>query len=96
MRGLTVATVLLSTAAASSSTVNIGSRAAPPCAQVSAALKASTEGIIDAELAYECLKSVPVDKDGDEAQVYGLSTFVNFQSTLAYLKNPPPGYVSRI
>lgn len=93
MRSLTVATALLSTAFASSPVANVGSRAVPPCAQVSSAWKASVDGAVDAELAYECLKSVPVDKDGDEAQIYGLSTFINFQSTLAYLKNPTPGYV---
>ncbi|KZF23881.1 hypothetical protein L228DRAFT_246725 [Xylona heveae TC161] len=48
--------------------------------------------IVPASVAYECLKSVPIDKDSALAVVSGLWPYFQWQSTLAYLKNPPKGY----
>ena len=66
-----------------------------PCAQISAALAqgaSSTTGVkLDADLALSCLRSVPLDKSLAPAQLLGLQTMVDFQSTLAYLKDPPAG-----
>lgn len=94
MRALLFAPVLLGLSIASPFPDGIGSRTEEPCAQVSSALQTSTDGVVDAQLALNCLKSVPVDVAGDESQLLGISTFSNFQSTLAYLKNPTPGYVA--
>jgi hypothetical protein len=40
-----------------------------------------------------CLRTVPVDTSGDVLEIEGLKTLVEFQSDLAYLKNPPPGFL---
>lgn len=48
---------------------------------------------VNATLAYACLQSVPLDAEGDRLQLDGLRAFAQFQSTLAYLKSPPPGYL---
>ena len=70
-----------------------------PCAQVSAALAAnpSTDQygnpIVDINTAYACLKTVPLAKSSDLLQLNGYKTLANFQSDLAYLKDPPPGWL---
>ncbi|KAK7535013.1 uncharacterized protein J3D65DRAFT_646717 [Phyllosticta citribraziliensis] len=67
-----------------------------PCAQVSQAftslIAASDTPIIGASLGYQCLKSVPVDKSGDQNLIDEISEIMEWQSTLAYIKNPPSGY----
>lgn len=74
---------------------NVTSTTAEPCAQVSSALAASDllHPHIDAEVALQCLRSVPLDLDGDTSQLEGVKAMAQFQSTLAYLKDPPPGYL---
>ena len=69
---------------------------AEPCAEISTILAANQKASLDPQLALQCLQSVPVDKAGDASQLVGMQTYINFQSTLTYLKNPPPGYVSVI
>lgn len=49
--------------------------------------------IIPAELAYNCLQSVPNEQAPALQLLQGMAPFIEFQSTLAYLKNPPPGYL---
>lgn len=44
------------------------------------------------QLAYACLKSVPIDKDVASDTVKSVKNMVEWQSTLSYLKNPPKGY----
>ncbi|KAK8189978.1 uncharacterized protein BKA78DRAFT_353463 [Phyllosticta capitalensis] len=67
-----------------------------PCAAVSASFTSLVEAtgvpLIPASLGYQCLKSVPVDKNGDSNLVNEISEILDWQSTLAYLKNPPNGY----
>jgi len=41
---------------------------------------------------FSCLQSVPYDPDTDTKQVAWIQDVVQFQSTLAHLKKPPPGY----
>lgn len=69
-----------------------------PCAEVSAswaAQKAQATGaasstksaiFVPADVAYNCLQSVPVDKDGDLQQIKELKAFLEFQSTFSWLK----------
>ncbi|KAF3009674.1 hypothetical protein E8E13_008237 [Curvularia kusanoi] len=47
---------------------------------------------IEAELAYACLKSVPIDQSAANRTVNSIKQMVEFQSTLTYLKNPPKGW----
>ena len=42
--------------------------------------------------ALACLDAVPLDKARSSAFIDYLNPFLQFQSTLAYLKNPPAGY----
>lgn len=78
-------------AATDIATKNISSNARA-CAQI-ANLQAYGHNIFPADTALACLKSVPLDKDGNALQLAGLKNFFRFQSTLAYLKDPPAGYL---
>lgn len=66
-----------------------GSRA---CAQV-AALNATAQLTVPARLAYDCLQSVPLHTDDALEFVESVRPYVEWQTTLAYLKHPPPGYL---
>lgn len=48
--------------------------------------------LFTAEFAYECLKSVPFNATVATQFVHYYRDTLQFQSTLAYLKNPPPSY----
>ncbi|TDZ16293.1 Peptidase S41 family protein ustP [Colletotrichum orbiculare MAFF 240422] len=68
-----------------------------PCAQVSElwAARVSEDDpypSVEAELAYACLKSVPLHKPEAIALVDAIRPYLEWQSTLAFLKNPPAGY----
>ncbi|KAL5378960.1 hypothetical protein DPSP01_008766 [Paraphaeosphaeria sporulosa] len=60
------------------------------CGQIAELITETT--VIDAELAYACLKSVPINKDAATDTVKSVKNMVEWQSTLSYLKNPPEGY----
>lgn len=66
-----------------------------PCEEVAASWVAqkanatSDQIYVPAQVAYDCLQSVPVDKDGDVKQIEELKQFLQFQSTLSYLKDRP-------
>ncbi|KAF2797233.1 hypothetical protein K505DRAFT_269916 [Melanomma pulvis-pyrius CBS 109.77] len=68
---------------------------AEPCAVISSAIQAMPSGarkVVPAELGMLCLESVPVDKDGNIQLIDDLKLYLQWQSNLAYLKNPPPTY----
>lgn len=48
---------------------------------------------IPAEVAYDCLKSIPVVKEDALRLVAGLAPYLEFQSTINILKDPPSGYL---
>ena len=48
---------------------------------------------MDPELAIACLQSVPLGADQGVELVAAIRPYAEVQSTLAYLKNPPPGYL---
>lgn len=64
-----------------------------PCEEISAswsALVPEASGSpirVGAQLAYDCLQSVPVDVDGDLLLIDELKNFMQFQSTLGYVKD---------
>jgi len=67
-----------------------------PCGQIaefSAAQNTSQSPFVSAQLAYECLQSVPVDVEGDVLQIQQLKEYLQFQSTLAYLKAGSEGQI---
>ncbi|POS88014.1 hypothetical protein EPUL_000389 [Erysiphe pulchra] len=70
-----------------------------PCARVSASASATLKNApkatptVAAQLAYECLTSVPLNHEEAIALVEAILPYVEWQSDLSYLKNPPPGYL---
>ncbi len=48
---------------------------------------------VPASLAFECLRSVPNKPEPAEQLVTSLKAFVEWQSTLAWLKDPPASYM---
>ncbi|KAK0381097.1 peptidase S41 family protein [Colletotrichum limetticola] len=53
----------------------------------------ATAAAIKPSIAYECLKSIPVDKQNDLDLLNYIEPYINFQSTLEPLANPPQGYL---
>lgn len=53
----------------------------------------ATQVLISADLAYNCLKSVPNYQEPALRLLNSLRTYLEFQSTKEYLKRPPPGYL---
>ena len=72
-------------------------QAGEPCGQVAASWEAAqAQGIparVPADLAYSCLQSVPVDVEGDLLQIEQLREYLQFHSTLAYLKAGVEGQI---
>ncbi|KAK1585862.1 peptidase S41 family protein [Colletotrichum navitas] len=59
-----------------------------------AALTDSTDNVVvKPSVAYRCLKSIPVDVERDVALVRYLRPWLEFQSTIGILPNPPEGYM---
>jgi len=68
---------------------------AEPCAIVNQAVQDFPTGarkIVPAELAVQCLRSVPLDKDGNIKLIDELKLYLQWQSNIAYVKNPPAEY----
>lgn len=73
--------------------------ASTPCAQVSAsaaAQKSVATPTVAAELAYECITSVPFNQTAALALVDGVVPYFKWQSTTAFLKDPPADYAEKI
>lgn len=71
---------------------------AEPCAAVSSAVQAIPSGtrkIIPAQLALRCLQSVPLDQTGNMQLIDDLKLYLEWQSNLAFLKNPPVEYTEQ-
>jgi hypothetical protein len=70
-----------------------------PCADVSASINAQapvTTPTVPAKLAYECITSVPLNISAALAFTKAIRPCFLWQSTTAYLKNPPAEYVEKI
>lgn len=74
-----------------------------PCAQVSVILNDNgaptdiprpTE--VPADIAFQCLVSMPLNVTSAKAILFELPLYLNWQSTLDVLKDPPPEYVEKI
>ncbi|KAI1212581.1 uncharacterized protein F4807DRAFT_341782 [Annulohypoxylon truncatum] len=70
--------------------------ATEPCAIVSstwsAQIGATATPIVEASIAYECLNSVPIDKEGALKFIDELKPYIEWQSDTAFKKNPPADY----
>ncbi|KAF2000691.1 hypothetical protein P154DRAFT_434352 [Amniculicola lignicola CBS 123094] len=69
-----------------------------PCAQVAASVATQTIAVptVPAQLAYECITSVPLNKTAALALIDGIIPYVRWQSTTAWLKNPTREYVEKL
>ncbi|KAF5870381.1 putative peptidase s41 family protein [Botrytis fragariae] len=64
------------------------------CASVSVMIRRSPdEPIVAASTALECLKSVPLNVNRSISFIEFIEPYLQLQSTLAYLKNPPQGWL---
>jgi hypothetical protein len=67
-----------------------------PCARIARAVKTSPPSVyrvaVPAELAYGCLTSVPVKQSAALGTIDAVVKMAQFQSNLAYIRNPPEGY----
>lgn len=73
--------------------------ASSPCAAVSASVAAQSAvatPTVPAQLAYDCINSVPLNKSAALALVDAITPYIRWQSTTAYLKDPPQEYVEKI
>ncbi|KAF2272631.1 peptidase S41 family protein [Westerdykella ornata] len=64
------------------------------CSQLSFLISESEEDypIVDADLAYACLQTVPIDKSRASTTIKSIKQMIEYQSTLKYLADPPSGY----
>ncbi|KAF2192652.1 peptidase S41 family protein-like protein [Zopfia rhizophila CBS 207.26] len=79
--------------------VNPRQNASSPCAAVSAsaaAQSAAATPTVPAQLAYECITSVPLNKSAALALVEAVVPYFRWQSNTAYLKDPPAEYVEKV
>ncbi|KAF2491286.1 peptidase S41 family protein [Lophium mytilinum] len=69
-----------------------------PCAAVSSAYFAQTNPVptVPAQLAYDCIKSVPLNVTSAKKLLGDIRPYINWQSTLAFLKNPPAEYKEKV
>ncbi|KAE9367178.1 hypothetical protein N431DRAFT_548773 [Stipitochalara longipes BDJ] len=102
INGIIWGILLISVVAVSGApTATNSTKAANPtvCAQISAvtafilAKNSSATPTVLASLTYECLRSVPNKLEPAMQLVKSLKAFVQWQSTLAFLKDPPPSYM---
>ena len=49
--------------------------------------------VLPADLAFNCLQAVPLHKDDAILWLRSIQPYLDWQSTIAYLKNPPKGYL---
>ncbi|KAF2710765.1 hypothetical protein K504DRAFT_475718 [Pleomassaria siparia CBS 279.74] len=77
-------------------------RSKTPCQSVSsmsvafmASYPTATAALIPGQAAEDCLRSVPIDVSEDQALIDEMQYFIDWQSNLAWLKNPPEGYTEK-
>jgi hypothetical protein len=99
--GLSLASVALSTPLQSHQQQQLYSRqnASSPCAQVSASVatqSAVATPTVAAQLAYECITSVPFNQSAAQDLVDGVVPYFRWQSNTAFLKDPPQEYADKV
>ncbi len=55
-------------------------------------LTSTATPLVSADLAHDCLKSVPLNKDAAIALVDAIEPYLEWQSDAAYKANPPADY----
>jgi hypothetical protein len=70
-----------------------------PCAAVSAAVATQSSvatPTVAAQLAYDCITSVPFNQSAALALVDGVKPYFKWQSNTAWLKDPPKEYAEKV
>lgn len=69
-----------------------------PCAQVSASVATQKVAVptVPAQLAYDCITSVPFNQSAALALVDGVVPYFKWQSNTAWLKEPPEEYAEKV
>ncbi|KAF2672308.1 hypothetical protein BT63DRAFT_398595 [Microthyrium microscopicum] len=72
-----------------------------PCAQIPAALTPNpslptSKGLVPAQLAWDCLHSIPINSTGALDLVESIKPYMSFQTTVAFLKDPPAEYAQKL
>jgi hypothetical protein len=72
-----------------------------PCSKIQSYLQpvpngSTAKGQVSADLAWNCLQSIPLNASAALDLVESIKPYVSFQSTLAFLKNPPAEYAEKI
>ena len=69
--------------------------ASEPCASVASLVAPASSGVptVPADLAYQCQKSVPLDRDAAVPWLESLRPYILWQTTTSYLRDPPSGYL---
>jgi hypothetical protein len=73
--------------------------AGSPCAQVSASVAAQASAAtptVPAQLAYDCITSVPFNQSAALALVNGVVPYFRWQSNIVWLKDPPAEYAEKV
>ncbi|KAH7126784.1 hypothetical protein B0J11DRAFT_526479 [Dendryphion nanum] len=93
--GLSVASAVL----ASPLQLSPRQNASTPCAQVSASA-AAQRGVatptVPAQLAYDCITSVPLNKSAALGLIEGITPYFKWQSNTAWLEDPPKEYAEKV
>lgn len=92
----TADTTSTTTSTITSTVTNTSSPTVEPCAEVSASVSSATAAsarpTVAANLAYKCLKSVPITKSDALKLVDSVKPYFEWQSDVEWLKNPPSDY----
>lgn len=70
------------------STALVAAQSGQPCATVSSIVARSTSSPVPAQVAFDCLNSVPVDTQGNQKLIDELKQAWQFQSELVWYQNP--------
>ncbi|KAJ4378735.1 hypothetical protein N0V86_005606 [Didymella sp. IMI 355093] len=72
----------------------------PACAQVSQAMygngTTTTKQVVPAGMAWDCINSVPLNATSAKLLIESLKPYIEWQSTLTVLKDPPMEYVKKV
>lgn len=69
-----------------------------PCAQVASSVESQTAAVpvVPAQLAYDCITSVPFNQSAALALVDGVVPYFRWQSNTVWLKDPPKEYAEKV
>jgi hypothetical protein len=94
-----VGLALASIAVASPLQRNVFHNESSPCAQVSASVAAQAAvatPTVPAQLAYDCITSVPFNKSAAVELIDTITPYIRWQSNTVWLKNPPKEYAEKV